>query len=119
MELTSSARSRLIMVGSSAGEDAMSTPHRLMASLCVSGTVRAALTRPLSYSPQMTIVAPESRPASRAISSLSISSGHSTVLTPTSPGFQYMPVYLGLDATPYVEPLLPTCVVDEGRNYYE
>ena len=35
------------------------------------------------------------------------------------PGFHYLPVYLSLDATPYVEPLLPTCVVDEGRNHYE
>ena len=88
-----------------------------MASLCASGTVIVALTRPLSYSPQMTIVrAGAASGASRAVSSLSIASGQSAASHACQPGFYYLPVYLGLDAPPHVESLLPSRVVDEGSD---
>ena len=58
----------------------MSTTCGPKDSLSVRVEVRWARTRPLSYSPQITIAAPERSPADEAERWSSSSSGHSTVL---------------------------------------
>ena len=55
------------------------------------GTVNQAMTRPLSYSPQITSAAPDRLLASSAAASPPISEGHSTVRTAASPASRNSP----------------------------
>ena len=74
-----------MVAGRSEGDEAMFTTcwsNCVERARCV---VNRAITRPLSYSPQMTTTAAERLLASSASGSEDICSGHSTARTPDSP----------------------------------
>ena len=97
----------------------MSTICRSRCSERLPGTVNLAMTRPLSYSPQMTSTGV--RAAARGFGGLLLVNllGPFDGAHAVYPGCAYLPVYLLLEPSENIEPLLSGGVVDERRKDYQ